>query len=215
MGADISGAGTATIMVEGVSDLHPCDHVTVPDRIEAGTFAVAAAITAGSVRVTGCRPEHLRMELNKLREAGCKVDAGDGWIHVLGPSRPRPLNFATLPYPGFHTDMHPQMVALLSVADGTSIMTENLYDSRFRYIGELNRMGADIHIDGGHAIVRGVDSLSGCEVDACDIRAGAAMVTAALRARGRTSVVNASHIDRGYDGFVSKLEALGAAITWE
>ncbi len=131
---------------------------------------------------------------------------------MTGPDRPGPVDFATLPYPGFHTDMHPQMVALLSLADGTSVMTENIYEARFRYIGELQRMGADISTDGQHVVVRGVDRLSGCEVDACDIRAGAALVIAGLVAQGQTLVTNAHHIDRGYEDLVGRLAGLGGNI---
>ncbi len=212
MGAQITGAGTSTLRIEGVSELGPVSHRVVPDRLEAGTYLVAGAISRGSVRVTDCVPEHLRMELRKLGDAGCGVKAEDDWIEVTGPERPRAVDFATLPYPGFHTDMHPQMVALLSVADGTSVMTENLYDARFRYLGELNRMGADILPEGQHVIIRGVPSLDGCEVDACDIRGGAAIVGAALRAEGTTVITETHHIDRGYDDLAGKLRSLGADI---
>jgi UDP-N-acetylglucosamine 1-carboxyvinyltransferase len=173
---------------------------------------VAAAITGGDVTVTGCVPEHLRMELRKLEDSGSEVDRGEGWLRVKGPERPTAVDFATLPYPGFHTDMHPQMVALLSIAEGTSVITENIYDARFRYIGELTRMGADITTEWQHAIIRGVDRLSGCPVLAHDIRAGAALVIAGLRADGTTVVDEIHHIDRGYEGFVEKLAALGADI---
>ncbi len=212
MGAKISGAGTSTIEVEGVPALTPATHRVVPDRLEAGTYAVAGAISRGAVTVRDCVPDHLRMELRKMRDAGCDVDTGLDWIAVKGPDRPRAVDFATLPYPGFHTDMHPQMVALLATAEGTSLITENVYDARFRYIGELNRMGADIHTDGSHVVIRGVRRLSGCEVDGCDIRAGAALVLAGLAADGATEVTNAHHIDRGYAGFVEKLADLGADI---
>ena len=184
----------------------------VPDRLEAGTYAAAAAMTTGQVTVRDCLPEHLRMELAKLEAAGATVARGQDWFSVTGPERPQPIDFATLPFPGFHTDMHPQMVSVLSVADGTSIATENVYATRFRYIGELNRMGAEIVTDGQHIIVKGVDDLSGCEVDGCDIRAAAALCIAGLRAEGVTTIVGAHHIDRGYDGFVEKLRALGADI---
>lgn len=212
MGADIEGTGTAIIRIRGVEQLRPVDHRVVPDRLEAGTYAVAAAITGGEVTVTSCVPAHLRMELSKLAEAGCEVDQGDGWLRVGGPRRPVAVDFATLPYPGFHTDMHPQMVALLSVADGTSVITENLYDARFRYVGELARMGADITTEWQHAVIRGVEKLSGCPVLAPDIRAGAALVLAGLRAEGTTVVGDASHIDRGYEAFVERLASLGAVI---
>ncbi len=213
MGARIEGDGTSTLKIVGVAELQPADHRIVPDRLEAGTYAVAAAITGGEVTVADCIPDHLRMELRKLIDAGCDVEAGQDSITVRGPERPMPVDFATLPFPGFHTDMHPQMVALLALASGTSVITENIYDARFRYIGELNRMGADILPEGQHVIIRGVDALSGCEVDACDIRAGAALVLAGLAARGRTVVTEAHHIHRGYERFVEKLQALGADVT--
>lgn len=212
MGAEISGGGTSIVTVRGVEELHEADHAVIPDRLEGGTYAVAGAITGGDVTVTGCHPDHLRMELRKLEATGCEIEHGDGWLRIKGPDRPRPTDFATLPFPGFHTDMHPQMVALLSVASGTSVVTENLYDARFRYVGELARMGADISIEAQHAIVRGVDNLSGCPVLAPDIRAGAALVIAGLRADGVTEVGDASHIDRGYQDFAGRLTALGAKI---
>jgi UDP-N-acetylglucosamine 1-carboxyvinyltransferase len=140
------------------------------------------------------------------------VEAGEDWVRVKGPARPDSVDFATLPYPGFHTDMHPQLVALLSTASGTSVVTENIYEARFRYVGELNRMGADVITEGQHVVVRGVDRLSGAQVDACDIRAGAAMVIAGLGAEGVTVVTDAHHIDRGYEDFVGRLRSLGADI---
>jgi len=215
MGAKIEGAGTSTIIVRGTSDLVPSRHTVVPDRIEAGTYAVAGAISGGEVTVTGCVPDHLRMELRKLQAAGCEVSVAEDSVTVSGPARPEAVDFATLPYPGFHTDMHPPMVSMLAVAEGTSVMTENVYAARFRYIGELNRMGADIRTEGQHVVIRGVPALDGCEVDGTDIRAGAALVLAGLRAVGETTVTNIHHIDRGYDGFVDKLAALGARITRE
>jgi UDP-N-acetylglucosamine 1-carboxyvinyltransferase len=212
MGAVIEGGGTSLVTIRGVDELHPVDHQVVPDRLEAGTYAVAGAITGGDVTVTGCNPDHLRMELTKLEATGCQVERGDGWLRVIGPDRPQAIDFATLPYPGFHTDMQPQMVALLSVATGTSVITENLYDARYRYVGELARMGADISIEAQHAIIRGVDGLSGCPVLAPDIRAGAALVLAGLAADGVTEVSDPSHIDRGYEDFVGRLAGLGARI---
>lgn len=212
MGAEIDGGGTSLVTVRGVDRLSPVEHRVIPDRLEAGTYAIAAAITGGDVTVTGCAPESLRMELRKLEEAGSTVERGDGWLRVSGPERPEPVDFATLPFPGFHTDMHPQMVALLSIASGTSVITENLYDSRFRYVGELARMGADITTEAQHAIIRGVDQLSGCPVLAPDIRAGAALVIAGLRADGTTSIGDISHIDRGYEDFAGRLASLGANI---
>lgn len=212
MGAEVAGAGTSLVTINGVDRLEPVEHRVVPDRLEAGTYAVAAAITAGDVTVTGCNPDHLRMELTKLEATGCGVERGDGWLRVKGPERPLPIDFATLPYPGFHTDMQPQMVALLSLSTGTSVITENLYDARYRYVGELLRMGADISIEAQHAIIRGVDRLSGCPVLAPDIRAGAALVLAGLAAEGTTEVSDPSHIDRGYEDFVGRLSSLGATI---
>ena len=212
MGAKIDGAGTSTIEIHGVGALEPASHSTVPDRLEAGTYLAAGAMTRGHVTVTDCKPEHLRMELRKLASIGCEVETTESTITLVGPDRPAAVDVATLPYPGFHTDMHPQMVTMLSVADGTSILTENIYAGRFRYLGELNRMGADIHADGQHVVIRGVDRLSGCEVDACDIRAGAALVIAAMRADGDTLVRDAQHIDRGYDRWVENLQSLGADI---
>ncbi|HUG74633.1 MAG TPA: UDP-N-acetylglucosamine 1-carboxyvinyltransferase [Acidimicrobiia bacterium] len=212
MGAVIRGAGTSTLEIDGVAKLRPSQHRVVPDRLEAGTFLVAGAITGGDVTVIDCVPEHLRMELRKMAEAGCNIETGKDWIRVVGPERPAAVDFATLPYPGFHTDMHPQMVALLSLAVGTSVMTENIYAARFRYVGELVRMGADIQLEGQHVIIRGVEQLSGCPVDACDIRAGAALVLAGLAADGETTVTEVGHIDRGYADFEGKLASLGAKI---
>lgn len=213
MGAKIEGAGTAAITVHGVGEMVPADHSVVPDRLEAGTYAVAAAITGGEVTIERCDPTHLRMELSKLAEAGCEVRRGDDWFRVAGPERPRPVDVATLPYPGFHTDMQPQMVSLLACASGTSVVTENLYDARFRFVGELARMGADITTEWQHAIIRGVSRLSGCPVLAFDIRAGAALVLAGLGAEGETIVGDAHHIDRGYEDFTGRLQSLGASVT--
>jgi len=212
MGARIEGGGTSLVRITGVDALVPVEHRVVPDRLEAGTYAVAGAITGGDITVTGCHPDHLRMELTKLEAAGCGVEHGDGWLRVIGPERPQPIDFATLPYPGFHTDMQPQMVALLSISTGTSVITENIYDARYRYVGELLRMGADISIEAQHAVIRGVEGLSGCPVLAPDIRAGAALVLAGLAAEGITEVSDPSHIDRGYEDFVGRLSSLGATI---
>ena len=212
MGANIAGAGTSRMIIQGVPELEPTSHRVVPDRLEAGTYIAAGAISRGRVRVEGCIPDHLRMELKKLSEAGCEVKRGDDWIEVAGPDRPQPVDFATLPFPGFATDMQPQMVALLAFADGTSVVTENLYDARFRYLGELMRMGADVSTEWQHAVIRGSGSLSGCPVLAPDIRAGAALVLAGLRADGYTTVSDVQHIDRGYEGFVDRLASLGAVI---
>ncbi len=215
MGARITGVGTSTIEIEGVPELAPARHSAVPDRLEAGTYLVAGAITGGEITVERCVPDHLRMELRKLGEAGCEHETGENSIRLRGPKRPSPVDCATLPYPGFHTDMHPQMVALMSLASGTSVITENIYDARFRYVGELNRMGADVITEGQHIIVRGVPALSGCPVDACDIRAGAALALAGLAAEGYTTITDAHHIDRGYEGFADNLVRLGADVRRE
>jgi UDP-N-acetylglucosamine 1-carboxyvinyltransferase len=212
MGAHIEGGGTSLVRILGVEELHPVEHEVVADRLEAGTYAVAGAITGGDVTITGCHPDHLRMELTKLEAAGCDIERGDGWLRLRGPERAQAVDFATLPYPGFHTDMQPQMVALLSLAAGTSVITENLYDARYRYVGELARMGADISIEAQHAIIRGVEGLSGCPVLAPDIRAGAALVIAGLAADGVTEVSDPSHIDRGYEDLVGRLTSLGARV---
>jgi UDP-N-acetylglucosamine 1-carboxyvinyltransferase len=212
MGGKVAGAGTSTIEVHGVPALQPADHTAVADRLVAGTYALAAAATGGNVTIKRCDPDFLRMELRKMEAAGCVIERGEDWFRVAGPERPEPQDIATLPYPGFHTDMHPQMVAFLTRAKGTSLVTENVYAARFRYIGELNRMGADVHADGQHVVIRGVPGLSGCEVDGCDIRAAAALVIAGLTAEGETIVRDAEHVDRGYDGFVEVLASLGADI---
>lgn len=213
MGARISGAGSAIIHITGVPELQPVHHHVVSDRLEAGTYAMAGAISGGDVTVTGCNPADLRMELRKLEESGCGVESGEDWLRVVGAERPDATDFSTLPFPGFHTDMQPQMVAYLATADGTSVITENIYDARFRFIGELSRMGADITTEWQHAIIRGVDRLSGAPVLAHDIRAGAALVLAGLRAEGETVVGDPYHIDRGYEDFVPKLASLGAVIS--
>jgi UDP-N-acetylglucosamine 1-carboxyvinyltransferase len=200
------------VTITGVAALEPADHAVIPDRLEAGTYAVAAAITSGDVTITSCQPENLRMELRKLEDTGATVERGEGWLRVVGPDRPKAVDLATLPFPGFHTDMHPQMVAYLAIAEGTSVVTENLYDARFRYVGELARMGADIVTEAQHAVIRGVEQLSGCPVLAPDIRAGAALALAGLRAEGITEVGDISHIDRGYEGFADRLNALGASV---
>jgi UDP-N-acetylglucosamine 1-carboxyvinyltransferase len=213
MGANIDGAGTSLVTIHGVAELRPAEHKVIADRLEAGTYAIAGAITGGDVTVTGCNPEHLRMELRKLEDSGCEIERGDGWMRIVGPERPIAVDLATLPFPGFHTDMHPQMVAYLAIADGTSVVTENLYDARFRYVGELARMGADITTEGQHAVIRGVEHLSGCPVLAPDIRAGAALALAGLRAEGVTEVGEVAHIDRGYEDFAGRLANLGASVT--
>ena len=212
MGAQISGAGTSTLVIEGVPELQPVEHRTVPDRIVAGTWAVAAAITQGEVFIRGAVGRHLEMALDKLASAGAVIRVQDSGIDVLMETRPRAVDIVTLPYPGFPTDLQPQFIALNSVADGTAMITENLFEARFRFVNELARLGADVRTDGHHALVRGRPSLSGAPVEAADIRAGAGLILAGLAAQGYTTVYEISHIERGYPGFLVNLNGIGADI---
>jgi UDP-N-acetylglucosamine 1-carboxyvinyltransferase len=215
MGAVIHGSGTSTLEVEGVEQLHPTEHQTVPDRIVAGTWAMAAAMTRGDVTVHNARPEHLEIALDKLSTSGAEVvREGDGF-RVRADERPRAVDAVTLPYPGFPTDLLPMALALNAVADGTAMVTENVYESRFTFVNELNRLGADIRTDGHHAVCRGRHQLSGAPVRAPDIRAGAGLVIAGLVADGVTTVSAVSHIDRGYPDFDTHLRALGADVVRE
>jgi UDP-N-acetylglucosamine 1-carboxyvinyltransferase len=217
MGARILGAGTSTVTIEGVAELHPAEHTVIPDRIEAATWLAAVGVAGGDIEIEGARADHMDMVLVKLAEMGVEVTATEGQLPGLvvhAPERLRAVDsVATLPYPGVATDYKPLLVAMLATADGVSIVTENLFAGRFRYIDELVRMGADIRTEGHHAVVRGRDRLSGAPVRAPDIRAGAALVVAALRADGETVVAGADHIARGYDDFVGKLVALGADVS--
>ena len=214
MGARISGAGSSIIEIEGVAreDLHPCSHDTVGDRIEAGTFLVGGALTGGPLTVRGIDPSFLRMAIVKLRAMGCQVETGEDWISV---SRTEPLkatDIQTLPHPGFPTDLQAQFMLLAARAEGTSVITENVFENRFMFAAELMRMGADISIEDHHAIVRGVDRLQGAPVSSTDLRAGAALVLAGIDAVGETSVRKIQHIDRGYEDYVGKLASLGADV---
>ncbi len=215
MGAKIDGAGTTTIEVAGVEAFQPVRHRVVPDRIEAGPFALAAVATRGDVTLENARAEHMDLFLDKLTDAGVTVSAGDGSVHVKMDERPGSVDFVTLPYPGFATDLQPQMMAVLAAARGTSIATENVFESRFMFVDELNRMGADIRTEGHHAVIRGVERLSAAPVRALDIRAGAAVVIAALSAEGTTEISHVYHVDRGYEDLEGRLAALGADITRE
>jgi len=216
MGARVEGVGSPTIEIEGVHEFHAVDrHRVIPDRIEAGTFAIAACATGGRVFLEGARSDHLDLALAKLVELGADVAVSENGVAVGLESRPRAIDFVTLPYPGFPTDLQPQMMALLATADGTSIATENVFESRFMFVDELNRMGADIRTEGHHAVIRGVPRLSSAPVRALDIRAGAAMVIAALGADGVTAVEDMYHVDRGYQDFEAKLTALGAEVRRE
>jgi len=212
MGADVRGAGTDTIKINGVESLHGGTYTIIPDQIEAGTYMVAAAATGGEVLVKNVIPKHLECISAKLRETGTIVQEYEDSVLVKGATHLKKINVKTLPYPGFPTDMQPQIGTLLCLAEGTSVITEGIYDNRFKYVNELRKMGADIQVDGRVAIVEGGNKLSGAPVMACDLRAGAAMVIAGLVADGTTEVEDIHFIERGYEDFVGKLTALGADI---
>ncbi len=214
MGANISGIGTATLVIEGVEPgaLRPAKHHTVPDRIQAATYIAAVAVTGGSLTIDGARPDHMAMLLERFADMGLDIGCVDGQMRVSAPERLRSIDVATLPYPGIATDYKPLVITMLSVADGVGIVTENLYPGRFRYVEELQRLGADVRTSGHHAVVRGVPRLSGAPVRAHDIRAGAAMVVAGLAAEGETVISGVHHIDRGYDDLVGRLQGVGASI---
>lgn len=212
MGARIAGAGTPDIEIEGVDGLSPADHSVVGDRVEAGTYLIAAAATGGDVTVIGVQPKHLDLPMQKLADAGATVDAGIDEVRVAMDGRPQPVDFVTLPYPGFPTDLMPQMMVLCSLAGGDSIATENVFESRFMFVDEIRRMGADIRLDGHHAAIRGRDRLEAAPVRAPDIRAGAALVIAALAADGETEIGGVGFIDRGYESIEERLAQLGARI---
>jgi UDP-N-acetylglucosamine 1-carboxyvinyltransferase len=212
MGARISGAGSPTIVIDGVQQLTPTTHRTVGDRVVGGTWAFAAAVTRGRVRVHGVDPDHLTVPLERLTVAGATVTRHPDGFEVRMDGRPKAVDFITLPYPSFPTDLQPMALALAAVADGHSMITENVFDARFRFVDELIRMGADARIDGHHASIRGREQLSSAPVWATDIRAGAGLVLAGLMADGRTSVHDVFHIDRGYPHFVQDLSKLGAEV---
>ena len=212
MGARIDGLGTSTLTIEGVDRLSPVEHATVPDRIVAGTWAVAAVMTRGDVTIRNAHAEHLSIALDKLTTAGAAVEIVDDGFRVTMDRRPRAIDIVTLPYPGFPTDLQPQFIALNSVSEGAALVTENLFEARFRFVQELARLGADVRTDGHHALVRGRAALSAAPVEATDIRAGAGLVLAGLVAEGQTTVYGVGHIDRGYAGFVPALQSLGAQV---
>ena len=212
MGADVRGAGTDTVKVNGVDRLHGGTYTIIPDQIEAGTYMVAAAATGGEVLVKNVIPKHLECISAKLRETGTIVQEYEDSVLVKGASTLRRANVKTLPYPGFPTDMQPQMGVLLCLAAGTSVITEGIYDNRFKYVNELRKMGAEIQVDGRVAIIEGGTRLTGAPVMACDLRAGAAMVIAGMCASGVTQVEDIHYIERGYENFVGKLRRLGADI---
>ncbi len=212
MGARIEGAGTDRIVVQGVERLHGATHRVMPDRIEAGTFLCAATATGGEIRLTSVAPEAMEATLEKLREAGAQIETGSDWIELSMGARPRAVNLRTAPYPGFATDMQAQMMALNAIAEGTGVITETIFENRFMHVLELQRLGADITIEGNTAIVRGVPRLSGAAVMATDLRASAGLVIAALVADGETVVDRIYHLDRGYEAMEAKLAGAGARI---
>jgi UDP-N-acetylglucosamine 1-carboxyvinyltransferase len=212
MGADIKGAGTDVIRINGVSKLHGTEYSIIPDQIEAGTFMCAAAITRGDVTVKNLIPKHMEAISAKLIEIGCEITEFDDAIRVRGAIRQRAANVKTLPYPGFPTDMQPQITAVLARAHGTSTVLESIFENRFRYVSELARMGAEIEVKGNMAVVSGVDKLVGANLNAPDLRAGAALVIAALAADGISTISDIKYIQRGYEHFEEKLESLGAKI---
>ena len=212
MGAQIDGQGSSTLEITGVDELHPTAHVAVADRIVAGTWAFAAAATLGDVTVRNARPEHLELALDKLVRSGADVELLANGFRLQMHTRPRSFDVVTLPYPGLATDLQPQAIALLSIADGTAMITENLFEGRFMFCDEIARMGADVRTDGHHAVVRGRERLSGAPVRATDIRAGVGLVIAGLVAEGVTEVAEIRHIDRGYVRIEEQLRSLGADV---
>ncbi len=212
MGARIEGEGTAEIRIEGVERLRPLAHRVIPDRIEAGTLLVAGALPGNDVLVRGCVAEHMEALLEKLRATGATLEPGPAGLRVFGGGRPRPVDFRTAPFPGFATDMQAQMMVLLAVADGSSVVTETVFENRFMHVQELVRLGADITTDGKTALLKGVTELSGAPVMASDLRASAALVLAGLLAKGSTEVARVYHLDRGYERLEERLAPLGARI---
>lgn len=213
MGARVLGAGSSTIKVEGVETLSAVDHTVIPDRVEAATFLAAVGVAGGEITVEGARADHMDMLIDKLADMGMRISPTSTGLWAMAPERLHSVDVATLPYPGIATDYKPLFVVLLALADGVAIVTENIFSGRFRYVDELARMGADVRTDAHHVVVRGVEQLSGAPVRAPDIRAGAALVLAGLRAEGETLVLDAHHVDRGYEAFADKLAALGADVT--
>lgn len=212
MGAQVEGAGTSTLTIHGVRTLSPTTHEVVGDRIVAGTWAYAAAMTQGDITVGGIDPKHLHLVLEKLKVAGAQVDTYAQGFRVRMDSRPRAVDYQTLPFPGFPTDLQPMAIAIASIADGMSVITENVFESRFRFVDEMTRLGADATVDGHHVVIRGVDSLSSTQVWSSDIRAGAGLVLAALVADGLTEIHGVHHIDRGYPHFTETLSSLGGRV---
>ncbi len=212
MGAKVSGAGTDVIKIEGVTSLKPTEGIIIPDRIEAGTFMIAAGMTRGELNILGCIPEHLEALANKLRDTGMKISPINGGLKAAGAKKISSVDVKTLPYPGFATDLQAQMMAYMAIADGLSVITETVFENRFMHVSELARMGADITIQGNNAIVRGLSALRGAPVMATDLRASASLVLAALVAKGSTEISRVYHLDRGYEQIEKKFSAVGANI---
>jgi UDP-N-acetylglucosamine 1-carboxyvinyltransferase len=212
MGAQITGAGTSKLTITGSPKLHPTEHRVIGDRIVAATWGIAAAMTLGDISISGVDPAHLQLVLHKLHDAGATVTQHDTGFRVVQYERPRAGNVSTLPFPGFPTDLQPMAIAMASIADGTSMITENVFEARFRFVEEMIRLGADARTDGHHAVVRGIPQLSSAPVWCSDIRAGAGLVLAGLVADGETEVHDVFHVDRGYPLFVEILQSLGAEI---
>ena len=215
MGAKIDGVGTNRLKIEGVDELHPVNEKMIPDRIEAGTFIAAVAITGGNIVIKKSNPDHLTFVLSKFQEAGVTIRLNDSDIIVEAPEKLEPINVTTAPYPGFPTDMQAQWTALMSVTPGISVVKDTIYLDRFNHVSELRRLGADIRIESNSAIVRGVKELKGATVMSTDLRASASLIIAGLAARGRTDVLRVYHIDRGYEKIEEKLKKLGAEIRRE
>jgi UDP-N-acetylglucosamine 1-carboxyvinyltransferase len=212
MGAKIEGAGTAVMVIDGVKELHPVEHAIMPDRIEAGTFMVAAAMTQGNVKLKNCNLGHMEAVTAKLREAGVEIFPEGGGVKVIGPVNIKPVDVKTLPYPGFPTDMQAQIMAFMCLSGGLSVITETVFENRFMHVSELQRMGADIRVEGPNAIIRGLSHLTGAPVMATDLRASASLVLAGLAAEGTTEVSRIYHLDRGYEKLDQKFTQLGAKI---
>ena len=215
MGAKIEGLGSPTIVIEGVSELKPTEHTTLPDRIITGTWAFAAAMTRGDITIHGARADHLEVPLEKLASAGAIITSTADGVRVRMDARPQAIDVATLPYPGFPTDLLPMVIALNAIAEGNALVTENVFEARFMFVNELARLGAQVSVDGHHASIHGIEELSGAPVEATDIRAGAGLVLAALVSDGETTIDGAFHVDRGYPNFAEQLVSLGAKVTRE
>jgi UDP-N-acetylglucosamine 1-carboxyvinyltransferase len=215
MGARIQGAGTDVITIDGVNELHPVEYTIMPDRIEAGTFMVAAGITQGNVKLLNCNLSHMEAVTAKLKEAGLEIFPEAGGVKVIGPVNIKPVDVKTLPYPGFPTDMQAQVMALMCLANGLSVIAETVFENRFMHVSEMRRMGADIRVEGGNAIVRGLANITGAPVMATDLRASASLVLAGLAAEGSTEISRIYHLDRGYEKLDEKLCRLGAKIRRE